>query len=129
MVVANHITGDAYWRCLRRERPSYLSWIVVLLEKTRGSSGGLAFVLWYWSSARRSQLITVISESTKRELRRYLSFQKRRCGWFIALFRTCFGLPQGGLILPSRSSSRSTKPNRTRTRRSSDLLESRAIPA
>lgn len=76
----NHITGDVHYLavCLRRRKTVLSVMDCVLLERTRGIKWCLAFVLWYWLPARRSQLITVISESTKRELRRYLKFPEEK---------------------------------------------------
>ena len=102
----NHITGDVHYLavCLRRSKTVLSVMDCVLLERTRGIKWCLAFVLWYWLPARRSQLITVISESTKRELRRYLKLPEEKVRWLIALFRRVLAYPRAS-DLPSRSSS------------------------
>jgi glycosyltransferase involved in cell wall biosynthesis len=70
----NHVTGDVHYLTLllRRRRTLLTIHDCVSLERLSGFRWRLFFVLWYWLPARRSAIISVISESTKRELLRYL---------------------------------------------------------
>ena len=70
----NHITGDVhYLACfLKKERTLLTILDCVTLERLRGLRKAVFFFLWYWLPEKRSQLISVISESTKRELLKYL---------------------------------------------------------
>lgn len=70
----NHITGDvhylAYLLCKRRTLLTILD--CVTLERLRGFRWQVFFFFWYWLPEKRSALISVISESTKQELLKYL---------------------------------------------------------
>lgn len=70
----NHITGDVNYLTylLKKERtlltiPDFSS-----LNRLKGWKRRLLFLFWYWLPEKRCKLISVISESTKRELMRYL---------------------------------------------------------
>lgn len=73
----NHITGDVhYLACFLKKNRTLLTIAdCVMLERLKGIKKLLLFFFWYWLPEKRSALISVISESTKRELLKYL-----RCG-------------------------------------------------
>lgn len=70
----NHITGDVQYLAigLRRHKTILSVMDCSLLHRTHGLKWLIAFVVWYWLPAARSQCIVVISESTKRELLKFL---------------------------------------------------------
>ena len=70
----NHITGDVhYLACfLRKNRTLLTIPDCVMLERSKGIKKLLLFFFWYWLPEKRSALISVISESTKREVVKYL---------------------------------------------------------
>jgi glycosyltransferase involved in cell wall biosynthesis len=76
----NHITGDVqYLAILLRRRRTLLTILdCVCLERLSGVRWWLFFFLWYWLPAKRSAVISVISESTKKELLRYLKCDPHR---------------------------------------------------
>lgn len=73
----NHITGDVHYiACFLKKNRTLLTIAdCVMLERLKGIKKLLLFFFWYWLPEKRSALISVISESTKRELLKYL-----RCG-------------------------------------------------
>ena len=75
----NHVTGDAHYLTLLLRKKKTLLTIhdCVSLERLSGLRWWLFFFLWYWLPVKRSALISVISESTKRELRRYVKCAAR----------------------------------------------------
>ena len=70
----NHITGDVHFLAtlLHKKRTLLTIHDCVSLERLKGWKKRLLFFFWYWLPEKRSSLITVISESTKRELLRYI---------------------------------------------------------
>ncbi len=70
----NHITGDVHYLAyfLRKKRTLLTIHDCVTLERLKGLRQKVFLFLWYWLPARRSALVSVISESTKQELLRYL---------------------------------------------------------
>lgn len=70
----NHITGDVhYLACFLIKRKTLLTiHDCVGLERLHGLRKWVLFFFWYWLPVKRSALITVVSESTKRELLRYV---------------------------------------------------------
>jgi len=70
----NHITGDVhYLACLLCKRRTLLTiHDCVTLERLRGFRWHVFFFFWYRLPEKRSALISVISESTKQQLLRYL---------------------------------------------------------
>ena len=70
----NHITGDVHYLTyfLRKRKTLLTIHDCVTLERLKGFRKKVFFFLWYWLPARRSALVSVISESTKRELLCYL---------------------------------------------------------
>lgn len=70
----NHITGDVhYLACFLRKNRTLLTIAdCVMLERLKGIKKLLLFFFWYWLPEKRSALISVISESTKREVLKYL---------------------------------------------------------
>jgi glycosyltransferase involved in cell wall biosynthesis len=70
----NHITGDIHFLTylLRRRRTILTVHDCVVLERLSGLRYWFFWFFWYWLPANRSEMITVISESTKRELLRHL---------------------------------------------------------
>jgi glycosyltransferase involved in cell wall biosynthesis len=76
----NHVTGDVHYLTLllRRRRTLLTILDCVSLERLAGFRWWLFFLFWYWLPAKRSALISVISESTKKELLRYLKYDPQR---------------------------------------------------
>ena len=70
----NHITGDVHFLALLLDKKRTLITIhdCVSLERLKGWRKKIFFFFWYWLPEKRSSLITVVSESTKQELLRYL---------------------------------------------------------
>ena len=70
----NHITGDIqFLGILMRKRRTVLTVLdCVTLERLTGIRYWVLWFFWYWLPAKRAAVITVISESTKRELLRHL---------------------------------------------------------
>ena len=70
----NHITGDVHYLAylLRKKRTLLTIHDCVSLERLKGLKRKLLFFLWYWLPEKRVALISVISESTKNEVLRYL---------------------------------------------------------
>ena len=70
----NHITGDVHYLALLL-RPSRTLLTVldcVSLERLQGWRRVVLLYLWYWLPVKRCRLVSVISESTKRELLHYV---------------------------------------------------------
>jgi glycosyltransferase involved in cell wall biosynthesis len=76
----NHITGDIHYLAplLRKNKTLLTIHDCVSLERLSGFRRWLFFLFWYWLPAKRSAMISVISESTKKELLRYLKCDPRR---------------------------------------------------
>ena len=70
----NHITGDVHFLgiFLRRRKTVLTIHDCVTLERLNGFKYNVFKFFWYWLPAKRAVAITVISESTKRELLRHL---------------------------------------------------------
>jgi glycosyltransferase involved in cell wall biosynthesis len=70
----NHITGDIHYvACFLKKRKTLLTiHDCVTLERLRGIQKMIFFFFWYWLPEKRSELITVVSESTKQELLKYV---------------------------------------------------------
>ena len=70
----NHITGDVHFLTYLLHKKKTILTILdcVTLERLTGIRGKVFFFLWYWLPEKRSKIITVISNSTKKELLRYL---------------------------------------------------------
>ena len=70
----NHITGDVHFLNILMRKNRTVSTIhdCITLERLSGLRYTLFRFFWYWLPARKSAAITVISESTKRELLKHL---------------------------------------------------------
>lgn len=70
----NHITGDVHFLTLLLSKKKTLLTIhdFVSVERLKGLRKALFFLLWYWLPVKRSAVVSVISEFTKKELLRYL---------------------------------------------------------
>lgn len=70
----NHITGDVHYLSyfLSKNRTLLTIHDCVTLERLKGFKKKIFFFLWYWLPEKRVALISVISESTKKEVLRYL---------------------------------------------------------
>jgi glycosyltransferase involved in cell wall biosynthesis len=70
----NHITGDVHYiACFLKKNRTLLTIAdCVMLKRLKGIKKLLLFFFWYWLPEKRSALISVISESTKREVLMYL---------------------------------------------------------
>ncbi len=71
----NHITGDVQFLAIFLHPKRTLLTIVdcVMLERLTGLKRAVLFFFWFWLPEKRSALISVISESTRRELLRRLN--------------------------------------------------------
>jgi glycosyltransferase involved in cell wall biosynthesis len=76
----NHITGDVHYLALLLRRKKTLLTIhdCVSLERLSGLRRRLLLFFWYWLPAKRSAMISVISQSAKTELLRYLKCAPER---------------------------------------------------
>ncbi len=70
----NHITGDIHYVALLLDGRRTLLSIMdcVALERMRGIRWCLAYLFWYWLPIKRCRMVSVISESTRREVSRYV---------------------------------------------------------
>lgn len=70
----NHITGDVHYLSLFMNKKITLITIhdCVALERLKGIKKKMLLLFWYWLPIRRSTLVSVVSESTKREILRYI---------------------------------------------------------
>jgi len=70
----NHVTGDVHYLVcfLKKNRTLLTIADCVMLKRLKGMKKLLLFFFWYWLPEKRSALISVISESTKREVLKYL---------------------------------------------------------
>lgn len=70
----NHITGDVHFLTFLLTKKKTLLTIhdLVLVERLKGFRKALFFLLWYRLPVKRSAMVSVISESTKKELLHYL---------------------------------------------------------
>ena len=70
----NHVTGDTHFLniFLRRGKTILTIHDCVTLERLVGWRYHIFRFFWYWLPAKRSTVLTVVSESTKRELLRHL---------------------------------------------------------
>ncbi len=71
----NHVTGDVHYLTylLDRRRTVLTIHDCGTLERLRGTKGWAFWLFWYWLPVKRCAAITVISESTKRELLKHLN--------------------------------------------------------
>ncbi|AUB83859.1 glycosyltransferase family 4 protein [Candidatus Thiodictyon syntrophicum] len=71
----NHVTGDVHYLTyfLDAKRTVLTILDCVTLERLRGLRRWVFWLFWYWLPEKRCAAITVISESTKQQLLRYLS--------------------------------------------------------
>jgi len=76
----NHITGDVHYLAyfLKKKRTILTIHDCVSLERLTGLKHKIFLYLWYWLPIKRSALVTVISESTKRELFRYVDVKEEK---------------------------------------------------
>lgn len=70
----NHVTGDVHYLTyfLSKKRTILTILDCVTLERLKGFKRWLYWLLWYWLPEKRCSAITVISNSTKIELLKYL---------------------------------------------------------
>jgi glycosyltransferase involved in cell wall biosynthesis len=70
----NHVVGDAYYMALflRKSRTILTIHDCVSLERLRGWRKLVFCWLWYRLPVRRAKVVTVVSQSTKKELLRYV---------------------------------------------------------
>lgn len=71
----NHVTGDVHYLTYLLDRRRTILTILdcITLERLRGFRRWMFWFFWYWLPEKRCAAITVISESTKRELLSYLN--------------------------------------------------------
>ncbi len=70
----NHITGDVHFLTyfMKRSRTILTLHDCVMLEKTHGLKYWLLWFFWYWLPIKRSGMVTVISESTRKAVLRHM---------------------------------------------------------
>jgi glycosyltransferase involved in cell wall biosynthesis len=70
----NHITGDVHYLTYFLRKPTTILTIhdCGSLERLKGLRYWILWLFWYWLPSKRCAVITVISESTKKELLRHL---------------------------------------------------------
>jgi len=71
----NHVTGDVHYLTylLDRRRTVLTIHDCVTLERLRGIKRFIFWFFWYWLPEKRCAVITVVSESSRKQLLRYLS--------------------------------------------------------
>ena len=76
----NHVTGDVHFLTLLLPRRRTLLTVLdcILLTELSGWRWWLFWLLWYWLPSRRSAAITVISESTKRQLLDFVRYDAEK---------------------------------------------------
>jgi glycosyltransferase involved in cell wall biosynthesis len=76
----NHVTGDVHFLTyfMRRRRTILTIHDCVSLERLSGIKYWTLWFFWYWLPSRRSAAITVISDSTKKELQRHIGSDNYR---------------------------------------------------
>lgn len=76
----NHVTGDIHYLTflLRKKKTLLTIHDCVMLERLTGIRRKLLFLFWYWLPAKRSALMSVVSESSKTELLRYLDYPEEK---------------------------------------------------
>lgn len=76
----NHVTGDVHFLTyfLQRRKTILTVHDCVTLERLKGVRYWIYWFFWYWLPANCSTVITVISESTKKELQYHLRSEKYR---------------------------------------------------
>ena len=76
----NHVTGDVHFLTYFMDRRRTVLTVLdcVTLKRLSGLGYWAFWVLWYWLPVRRCHSVTVISESTKQELLRYLECDPAR---------------------------------------------------
>ncbi len=76
----NHITGDVHFLIyLLRKRKTILTiHDLVSVERLKGFRRALFLFLWYSLPMRRAAVVTVITESTKRELLNYIKYEPQK---------------------------------------------------
>ena len=76
----NHITGDVHFLTylLRKKKTLLIIHDLLSLERLKGLRRLVFFFFWYWLPVKRSAVVSVVSESTKKELLRYLKCDPNR---------------------------------------------------
>src|SRR5262245_17159769 len=76
----NHVTGDVHFLTFLLPRRRTLLTVLdcILLTELSGWRWWLFWLLWYWLPARRSAAITVISQSTKRQLLEFVHYDAEK---------------------------------------------------
>ena len=76
----NHITGDVHFLTyLLRKRKTILTiHDLVSVERLKGFRKALFLFLWYRLPMRRAAVVTVITESTKKELLNYIKYEPQK---------------------------------------------------
>ncbi len=72
----NHVTGDVHYLTYLLSRRKTILTVLdcVSLERLTGLKKKVFWFFWYWLPIHRSAVITVISESTKTELLKYIKY-------------------------------------------------------
>ena len=76
----NHITGDVHFLTylLRKKKTILTIHDLVSVERLKGFRRALFLFLWYRLPMRRVSIVTVITESTKRELLNYIKYEPQK---------------------------------------------------
>lgn len=76
----NHITGDVHFLTfLLRKKKTLLTILdLVLVEREKGLRKASFLLIWYWLPIKRSSIVSVISEATKKQLLHYIKCDPRK---------------------------------------------------
>ncbi|OGU16622.1 MAG: hypothetical protein A2076_02605 [Geobacteraceae bacterium GWC2_53_11] len=76
----NHITGDVHYLCYLMSKNKTLLTILDCgnLKRLNGIRRTIFYFLWFWLPVKKVAMITVISESTKKELLQYVRCDERK---------------------------------------------------
>ncbi len=76
----NHITGDVHFLTylLRKKKTILTIHDLVSVERLKGFRRALFLFLWYRLPMRRVSIVTVITESTKKELLNYIKYEPQK---------------------------------------------------
>lgn len=76
----NHITGDVHFLTylLRKKKTILTIHDLVSVERLKGFRKALFLFLWYRLPMRRAAVVTVITESTKKELLNYIKYEPQK---------------------------------------------------
>ncbi|MHB1326349.1 MAG: glycosyltransferase family 4 protein [Thermoleophilia bacterium] len=76
----NHITGDVHFLALllRKKRTLLTILDLVSVHRLKGWRRAMVLFFWYWLPIKRAAVVSVISESTKKDLLRHIKVDPRK---------------------------------------------------